>query len=435
MSDLAKPKSYDSDPATGLPPVTPPSGKFIVQLFVVPGVIVAVAVGCIWFVSWLVGGYFTPEQFLKDLRSGNAEVRWRRASDLAQILKRDPSLAANPKFALHLAEMLRQALRDSDYAERAYAERQVQRMAAPDESYAVTKQLHDERAFIEFLIPCLGSFSVPAGVPLLSDIALKEDGADAATVALRRQLAVWALANAGENLKRYDALPADRKAAALAALETEAAAPSADRSQWAGFALACLQARDAKSAMALELDQIFGRCAQADDPTLRKFVALALTFWEAGPAQNERMDQILLALSKDDGHGVDQVALSKEEGKGLPVSSSVRGREIRYQAVQALARRGSKQTASRLGLFAEMLDEDSLAKTFHTRLRDGRDVPDGATVVSVLTGALKSISELQRRQPDIDVTSLYPAMDKLAQNANPVVRLEAERARIALNRK
>src|SRR5437764_14896801 len=88
----------------GLPPVTPPSGKFIAQLFVVPGIIVAVAVGCIWFVTWLVGGFFTPQHFLKDFRSGNAEVRWRRASDLAQVLKRDEALAANAAFALHLAE-------------------------------------------------------------------------------------------------------------------------------------------------------------------------------------------------------------------------------------------------------------------------------------------------------------------------------------------
>ena len=33
----------NNDVPRGLPPVTPPSGRFIVQLFLVPGVIVAVA--------------------------------------------------------------------------------------------------------------------------------------------------------------------------------------------------------------------------------------------------------------------------------------------------------------------------------------------------------------------------------------------------------
>src|SRR5437763_5795286 len=94
--------STNHDPVKGLPPVTPPSGKFIAQLFVIPGIIVAVAVGCIWFVTWLVGGFFTPEQFLKDLRNPNAEVRWRRASDLAQVLKRDKDLSSNAAFALDL---------------------------------------------------------------------------------------------------------------------------------------------------------------------------------------------------------------------------------------------------------------------------------------------------------------------------------------------
>ena len=67
----------------GLPPVQPPSGKFLAQLFLIPLGIVTVAVSILAFLSWMVGGFFTPEQMLKDLRSGNTEVRWRRASGLA----------------------------------------------------------------------------------------------------------------------------------------------------------------------------------------------------------------------------------------------------------------------------------------------------------------------------------------------------------------
>src|SRR5439155_60065 len=102
-----------------------------------------------------------------------------------------------------------------------------------DEGALDPKELQDERAFIEFLIPCLGNFVPPAGVPLLNDIARKDAGDSTPALALRRQLAVWALANAGENLKRYDQLPAGRQQAILTQLETEAASAAPERGEWA----------------------------------------------------------------------------------------------------------------------------------------------------------------------------------------------------------
>jgi hypothetical protein len=433
MSNSNGDDPISADTLKGLPPVTPPSGKFIAQLFVVPGIIVAVAVGCIWFVSWLVGGYLTPEQFLKDLRSTNAEVRWRRASDLAQVLKRDETLAANAKFSLDLADLLRQALRDSDESER----RQIDRLRRKqtDESAETPKELQDERAFIEFLIASMGNFSLPTGVPLLNEIALKEDGADRATIALRRQLAVWALANVAENLKRYDRLPAERKTLVLSELDAETADRSADRSRSARQALDYLQARCSGTLQAMDVDQTLARCATDDDPTLRKFVALALTFWQGSQTENERMDQTLLTLSRDDGHGVDQVALSKESAKSIPIDGALRGREIRYQAVQALARRGSPHAADRLGVLGEMLDEDYQAKAFHMKLKDGRDVPDGATIGTILSGALRSVADLHHKQPSLELSTLRPAIDKLAHSDNAALRQEGERTLAALDSK
>src|SRR4051812_1159936 len=94
----------------GLPPVVPPSGKYIAQLFIVPGLIVAGAVGVLLFFSWMAGGPRTPEGFLAGLRNINPEVRGRAASDLAQVLLRDDALAANPTFGLELAARLQDAL-------------------------------------------------------------------------------------------------------------------------------------------------------------------------------------------------------------------------------------------------------------------------------------------------------------------------------------
>ena len=57
------------DPAAGLPPVVAPSGRFIIQLFLVPGLIVAGAVIILLGFSWLAGGPRTPEAFLRGIYS------------------------------------------------------------------------------------------------------------------------------------------------------------------------------------------------------------------------------------------------------------------------------------------------------------------------------------------------------------------------------
>lgn len=414
--------------AKGLPPVTPPSGKFIAQLFVVPGVIVAVAVGCIWFVTWLVGGFFSPDQFLKDLKSGNSEVRWRRASDLAQVLKRDPALAANPQFALSLTELLHQALRDSAISEKAAVERNDQKPQS--EKSAPDKELENERAFIEFLIACVGNFSVPVGLPLLNEIALKTDGANVETIAMRRQLAVWSLANLGDNLKRIDSMTPQQRSELDMKLAAEIESSSSERSQWARTALELLKHRADRTLGAMNVDQTLARCAADDNPRLRKLTAVALRFWEGTPEENARIENALVTLAKDDGRGPD------------PAETDEQRRTVRYQAVQSLALRGSPKTIDQIGTLDEMLNEDLLAKSFHSRdqkgqyvLKDGHYVPDASMVSSTLTGALKGITELHQKKPALDLSPLYPAIDKLAKSPNPVLSQEAERTSIALNRK
>src|SRR5437762_488177 len=108
MTDVSGNGQPPSGP--GLPPVVAPSGRFIAQLFLVPGLIVAGAVVVLLGFSWLSGSNRSPEAFLRDLDSANVDIRWRTASDLAQVLKRDQSLATNVDFGLRLAAQLRQAV-------------------------------------------------------------------------------------------------------------------------------------------------------------------------------------------------------------------------------------------------------------------------------------------------------------------------------------
>src|SRR5947209_3050497 len=102
------------DPVPGLPPVVAPSGRFIVQLFLVPGLIVAGAVVILLGFSWLSGSNRSPIAFLRDLDSSNIDIRKRTASDLAQVLKRDDGLATDVDFGLQLTDRLRQAVVDLD---------------------------------------------------------------------------------------------------------------------------------------------------------------------------------------------------------------------------------------------------------------------------------------------------------------------------------
>ncbi|MBI5761856.1 MAG: hypothetical protein HZA46_25375 [Planctomycetales bacterium] len=101
-----------------LPPVQPPSAGFILQLFVVPGVIV-MAVVAVWL---LFGKLATSEQdwhgLVRELQQPNQHRRWRGALGLAQILKSDldsgdmgQHLASNLELARTLSDVLHQELR------------------------------------------------------------------------------------------------------------------------------------------------------------------------------------------------------------------------------------------------------------------------------------------------------------------------------------
>src|SRR4051794_2048142 len=212
------------DPAAGLPPVVAPSGRFIIQLFLVPGLIVAGAVIILLGFSWLAGGPRTPEGFLRDLQSGNPDVRWRTASDLAQVLKRDDRLATDPQFGLQLAGMLQQAVADPAAAERA------NRMTL--EPGAEHKAAQARRSYVQYLSACVGNLALPVGVPVLSDMASKSASADPKTDALLRRQAVWALASLGDNVQRFRNLPPERRAAIIAELRQEGKRQAGEWANW-----------------------------------------------------------------------------------------------------------------------------------------------------------------------------------------------------------
>jgi hypothetical protein len=109
-------QSGDSEPP--LPHVEPPSAGFIVQLFVVPAVIVAVVIGVYLLFGRLAAGEADWRQLVTDVQSENVHVRWRSALTLAQVLQDDSlrkdrgqHLARNPEIATALANLLAEHLK------------------------------------------------------------------------------------------------------------------------------------------------------------------------------------------------------------------------------------------------------------------------------------------------------------------------------------
>src|SRR5438874_1421950 len=121
MSSNVHPSSTPGAAPQGLPPVVPPSGKHIVQMFLVPGFVVAFIILLVAGAYWLFGGPRSPKYYLDKLDDPNEEVRWRTAADLAQVLPRDKDLAADADFALQIAARLDDAVRANEEAEKRLA--------------------------------------------------------------------------------------------------------------------------------------------------------------------------------------------------------------------------------------------------------------------------------------------------------------------------
>jgi len=100
-------------PQEELPPVEPPSAGFIVQLFVVPGLIVLVIVGVWVLFGKLAAGEQDWRKLVTEIRSDNPLRRGRAMVGLAQLIKADQSrgeqsqdLAHNKEIATSIAQIL-----------------------------------------------------------------------------------------------------------------------------------------------------------------------------------------------------------------------------------------------------------------------------------------------------------------------------------------
>jgi HEAT repeat protein len=168
--------SSPSPPDHGLPPVEPPSARFILQLFVVPAVIVIIIV-LVWLLfNWLAQMGSDPTKYVAALRS-NSKARWQAAASLADVLNdvRNAELKRDHRLAQELATLLTDELQRPTDA--------------------------DEQVMLDvYLCRALGEFSVPEVVPPLVEAAGRTRPEDIGV----RQAALEGLAVVASNLPAED---------------------------------------------------------------------------------------------------------------------------------------------------------------------------------------------------------------------------------------
>lgn len=125
----------DSPAVDDLPPVKPPSAGFIIQLFLVPGLIVLVVVGVWALFGKMASGEQDWRRLVDEIHQKNPHRRWRGAMGLAQLLQADQNqetgehkLAENPEVAKALTDMFREELdatthKADDIAQKAFLAR------------------------------------------------------------------------------------------------------------------------------------------------------------------------------------------------------------------------------------------------------------------------------------------------------------------------
>ena len=226
----------------------------------------------------------------------------------------------------------------------------------------------------------------------------------------------------------------NRRIKVLAALEDEAAGSTANRLELAQKSLDYLSGSRMGSLELLGVDRAITRCAEDDNPFLREISALALSFWQGTPAEDQKMNAVLARLDRDDGHGEEILTRYRDEEKqaNAPVTKTP-GLTVSFNATVALARRGSDKV--RPGVLKKMLDQSYLMNNLLIRSRHGKEAPDVSLVAKTMEAALQAVAELHRRRPDRDLSELYPSLDEAAHSSNTALRVEAERTMHALERK
>jgi hypothetical protein len=122
--------------------------------------------------------------------------------------------------------------------------------------------------------------------------------------------------------------------------------------------------------------------------------------------------------------------------RGTPPSvvtgaKSPAGWEVRYNATISLARRGSDHIKDDQvwEVLVEMLDEEQQLRNFRHQVKErgNVEVSDAGAAYLTLMTALEAVGELRRQRPDMELSGLAPAIEKLTRSSNAALSAQAKR--------
>jgi hypothetical protein len=113
---------------------------------------------------------------------------------------------------------------------------------------------------------------------------------------------------------------------------------------------------------------------------------------------------------------------------------NVPGREVRYNAVLALAHRGSPRIKEEgvWDVLLEMLDEDQQLQNYTPRTGNSRGVADETAARTTVISGLEAVQELHRKLPQLELSGLREPIEKLSHSSNATVSVQARRTLEAL---
>ena len=118
-------------------------------------------------------------------------------------------------------------------------------------------------------------------------------------------------------------------------------------------------------------------------------------------------------------------------GNGTSAVSNIPGLQIRFNADVAPREWAARRRGSTFFKICWM--KIIFVRTLSLRPRKGGpDRPNEEVIGQSLMDALKAVTELHRQRPDMDLSSLTPAVDALTRSSNPEVRTEAEKTKLSM---
>jgi HEAT repeats len=165
--------------------------RTLLQFFVIPAIVVVVAVGIFFFFAWMVSDDKTGVDYLHEIRTGSANRRWQAAFELSKIVTMDKEKHRMEGLVPQMIDAFDEA-RTDDPRVRHYLALSLGQLGDPQAGPALVKALDDPDATTRFY-SCwaLGTIGDKDAVaPLLARIDDQDPGV--------RKMAVYAIGSVGD---------------------------------------------------------------------------------------------------------------------------------------------------------------------------------------------------------------------------------------------